>query len=116
MRERGICCNDLDQTLVEQLDVGGEPADTAARKTPQQRVFQQSRGILSGDFLGTELAANSEHLGQQFGCRRRPLRWTCQRRAARSFRADVRRFSYLIKIGRTHVSTPVTRSARMPSS
>jgi hypothetical protein len=50
MRERGIGRNDLDQTLVEQLDVGGEPADTAARKTPQQRVFQQSRGILSGDF------------------------------------------------------------------
>ena len=27
MRERGIGRNDLDQTLVEQLDVGGEPAD-----------------------------------------------------------------------------------------
>jgi protein-L-isoaspartate O-methyltransferase len=40
----------IPQTLVEQLDVGGEPADTAARKTPQQRVFPQSRGILSGDF------------------------------------------------------------------
>jgi hypothetical protein len=51
---------------------------SAARKTPQQRVFQQSRGILSGDFLGTELAANSEHLGHQFGCRRRPLRGTCR--------------------------------------
>src|SRR5215469_15218583 len=32
MRERGIGRNDLDQTLVEQLNVGGEPADTAARK------------------------------------------------------------------------------------
>src|SRR6516165_2005643 len=51
---------------------------SAASKTPQQRVFQQSRGILSGDFLGTELAANSKHLGHQFGCRRRPLRWTCR--------------------------------------
>src|SRR5262249_27045367 len=69
---RGIGRNDLDQTLVEQLDVGGEPADTATRKTPQQRVFQQSRGILSGDFLGTELAANSEHLGHQFGLRTFP--------------------------------------------
>jgi hypothetical protein len=67
MRERGIGRNDLDQTPIEQLNVGGEPADTSARKTLQHRVFQQSRGILSGDFLGTELAANSEHLGQQFG-------------------------------------------------
>jgi hypothetical protein len=72
MRERGIGCNDLDQTPVEQLDVDGEPPDTAPRKTLQHRVFQQSRGVLSGDFLGTELAANSEHLGQLFGCRRWP--------------------------------------------
>src|SRR4029450_7111417 len=48
MRERGIGCHDLDQTLVEQLDVGGEPCDTAPRKTLQHRVFQQSGGSLTG--------------------------------------------------------------------
>src|SRR4029434_1555096 len=33
MRERGIGRNDLDQTLVEQLDVGGGAADTAGDKS-----------------------------------------------------------------------------------
>jgi hypothetical protein len=65
----------LDQTLVEQLDVGGEPCDTAPRKTLQHQVFQQSGGILSGGFLSAELAANSEHLDELLRCRRRPLRW-----------------------------------------
>src|SRR5262249_1326141 len=64
MRERGIGCNDLDQTLVQQLDVAGEPPDTAPRKTLQHRVFQQSGGILSGDFLSAELTANNEHLDE----------------------------------------------------
>jgi hypothetical protein len=76
MREHRIGRNDLDQTLVKELDVGSEPRDTAARKTLQHRVFQQSGGILGGDFLGTELAANSKHLGELLGCRRRPLRWS----------------------------------------
>jgi hypothetical protein len=35
-------------------------------------------GILGSDFLGAELAANGEHLGQPFGCWRRPLRRTCR--------------------------------------
>ena len=52
MRESGIGRNDLDQALVEQVDVGGEPSDAAARKTLQHRIFQQSGGILGGDFLG----------------------------------------------------------------
>ena len=78
MRERGIGADDLDQALVEQVDVGGEPSDTAARKTLQHRIFQQSGGILGGDLLGAELAANGEHLGQPFGCRRLQLRWTCR--------------------------------------
>jgi hypothetical protein len=56
--KRGIACNDLDHALVEQLDVGGEPADAAARNPLQHRIFQQSRGILGSDFLGAELAAN----------------------------------------------------------
>src|SRR2546428_9969134 len=57
--------NDLDHALVEQVDVGGEANNAAARKTPQHRIFQQSGGILGGNFLGAELAANGEHLGQR---------------------------------------------------
>ena len=78
MRERGIGSDDLDQVLIEHVDVGGEPSDATARKTLQHRIFQQSRGILGGNFLGAELAANGEHLGQPFGCRRLPLRRTCR--------------------------------------
>src|SRR5262249_16180851 len=65
-----------DQTLVEQLDVAGQPADRAPRKGVEHRVFQQSEGILSGDFLSAELTANNEHLDELLRCRRRPLRWT----------------------------------------
>ena len=43
--------DDLDQALVEHVDIGGEPSDATARKTLQHRIFQQSRGILGGDFL-----------------------------------------------------------------
>ena len=63
---------------IEHVDIGGEPSDATARKTLQHRIFQQSRGILGGNFLGAELAANGEHLGQPFGCRRLPLRRTCR--------------------------------------
>jgi hypothetical protein len=49
-----------------------------ARKTLQHRIFQQPGGILGSDFLGAELAANGEHLGQPFGCWRRALRRTCR--------------------------------------
>jgi hypothetical protein len=31
MRERGIGADNLDQVLIEQVDVGAEPSDTAAR-------------------------------------------------------------------------------------
>ena len=41
MGESRIGCNDLDQALVEQVDVGGKPSDAAARKTLQHRAFQQ---------------------------------------------------------------------------
>src|SRR2546422_6561987 len=33
MGESRIGCNDLDQALIEQVDVGGEHSDSAARKT-----------------------------------------------------------------------------------
>src|SRR5438445_9264632 len=59
MGESRIGCNDLDQALVEQIDVGGKPSDSATRKTLQHRIFQQSRGILGGDFVITELAPDS---------------------------------------------------------
>src|SRR5262249_62416179 len=65
-----IGCNDLDQALVKHLDVGGEPSDAAARKTLQHRIFEQSCGVLRGDFLCAELAADGEHFGEPFGCRR----------------------------------------------
>jgi hypothetical protein len=74
-----LCCGGMPRgsaTLVEQVDVGGEANNAAARKTLQHRIFQQSGGILSGDFLGAELTANGEHLGQPFGGRCLPLRWT----------------------------------------
>src|SRR5215831_2867214 len=76
--ENGICCNYLEQALVQHLDVGGEPPDTSTRKTPQYCLFQQSGSILSGGFLGAELAADSKRLDQLLGGRRRPLRWTCR--------------------------------------
>jgi hypothetical protein len=47
--DAGIGCNDLDQALIEQVDVGGQPSDAAGRKTLQHRIFQQSGGILDGD-------------------------------------------------------------------
>jgi hypothetical protein len=58
--------------------IGRKPGDAAASKTLQHRIFQQSRGILGGDFLSTELAANDEHLDQPFGRRGLPLRRTCR--------------------------------------
>ena len=74
MRERGIGSDDLDQVPIKHVNIGGEPSDATARTTLQHRIFQQSRGILGGNFLGAELAAHGEHLGQPFGCRRLPLR------------------------------------------
>ena len=62
--------------LPVQASVAGEPPDTAPRKTLQHRVFQQSGGILSGDFLSAELTANNQHLDKLLRYRRRPLRWT----------------------------------------
>jgi hypothetical protein len=57
----------------------------ATREPLQHRIFQQSRGILGGDFLGTQLAANSEDFGQPAGCRRQ------SRRAARRHDGEERR-------------------------
>src|SRR5258708_6016486 len=48
------------------FDIGGWPGGTAGGKTPQHPIFPQSPGLL-GNFLGTELAANDEHLDQPFG-------------------------------------------------
>jgi hypothetical protein len=42
---------DLDQTLIEQGDVGREPGYAASRKPLQHRIFQQPRGILGGNLL-----------------------------------------------------------------
>ena len=64
MGESSIGCNDLDEALVEQLDVGGKPGDAAARKTLQHRAFQQSGRILGGDLLLTELAPDGKHRGE----------------------------------------------------
>jgi hypothetical protein len=36
----------------------GKPSDTAARKTPQHRIFQQPGGILGSDLLSAKLTAN----------------------------------------------------------
>src|SRR5262245_25018476 len=70
MGESRISCNDLDQALVKQVDVGGKPSDAAARKALQHRTFQQSRDILGGDFVITELAPDSKHRGELFDHRR----------------------------------------------
>ena len=74
MGEHGIGCDDLDQVLIEQLDVGRQPGDAAARKTLQHRIFQQSGGILGGDFLVAEVAPDGDHLGQPLDHRCLPLR------------------------------------------
>src|SRR5262245_40053535 len=50
VRERGIGRNNLDQALIEHRDIGGEASDATAGKTLQHRIFQQSGGILGGDF------------------------------------------------------------------
>ncbi len=76
MDESSIGCNDLDQALVEQVDVGGKPSDAAARKPLQHRALQQSGRILGGDFVITELAPDSKHRGELFNHRRLPLRWS----------------------------------------
>ncbi len=55
-----------------------KPAAAATGKTQQHHIFQQSRSILGGDFLGAELTTDREHLGQPFGCPCLPLCWTCR--------------------------------------
>src|SRR5262245_15572129 len=62
--ERRIGLDNLGQMFIEHVDVGGEPSDAASRKPLQHSAFQQPGGILSGDFLGAELAPNSEYLSQ----------------------------------------------------
>src|SRR6266852_6187383 len=61
-----------------QLSAEKVAAENAARLLEdamlQHRIFQQPGGILGGDFLGAELAANGEYLGQPFGGRCLPLR------------------------------------------
>ena len=66
VRERRIGHNDLDQALIEHVDIGCEASDAATRKPLQHGIFEQSGGILGGDFLGAELAANGKHLDQPF--------------------------------------------------
>jgi hypothetical protein len=60
------------------MSMSGEPCDATAGKPLQHRILQQSRCILSGDFLGIELTANREHLGQPFDRRRARLRRPCR--------------------------------------
>src|SRR5262252_6511117 len=78
MGESRIGCNDLDQALIKQVDVGGKPSDAAARKALQHHTFQQSGDILGSDFVITELAPDSQHRGELFDHRslllRRPRR------------------------------------------
>ena len=74
MGESRIGCNDLNQALVKQVHVGGKRSNAAARKALQHRTFQQSGDILGGDFVITELAPDSQHRGELFDHRRRPLR------------------------------------------
>ena len=58
MGERCIGSYNLGQMSVKHVDIGCEPSDATARKPLQHWIFQQSGGILGGDFLGAELAAN----------------------------------------------------------
>src|SRR5215472_6085686 len=58
--ERGIGSYDLDQGCVQHIDISFEPADTTTRKPQQHRVFQHRGGILGGNLLIAELAANSQ--------------------------------------------------------
>jgi hypothetical protein len=78
MGERCIGSHNLGQMAVEHVDIGCEPSDATARKPLQHCIFQQSGGILGGDFLGTELTAHGEHLSQPFDRRRARLRRLCR--------------------------------------
>jgi hypothetical protein len=66
MGKRGIGLHDRGQVAVEHVDVGRKPCDATPRKPLQHRIFQQSGGILNGNFLSVELTANRQHLGQPF--------------------------------------------------
>src|SRR5262245_52623263 len=85
VRERRIGHNDLDQALIEHVDIGCEASDAATRKPLQHGIFEQSGGILGGDFLGAELAANGKHLDEPFE------RWGAWLRRASGHDGDERR-------------------------
>jgi hypothetical protein len=78
MGERSIAFHDRGQVAVEHVDVGRKPCDATPRKPLQHRIFQQSRGILNGNFLDVELTANRQHLGQPFDPGRARLRRSCR--------------------------------------
>jgi hypothetical protein len=69
--ERGIGSHDLDQVCVQHIDISCKPADTTTRKPQQDCVFQHRGGILGGNLLIAELAANSQHLIKSLRCARR---------------------------------------------
>src|SRR5262249_14166626 len=45
MGESRIGCNDLDQALVKQVDVGGKPSDAGARKEVQRCSMARSSSL-----------------------------------------------------------------------
>ena len=73
MCERGIGSHDLDQASVQHLNISCQPADTTTRKPQQHCVLQHRGGILGSNLLISELAANTQNLGQPLNRRRRPL-------------------------------------------
>jgi hypothetical protein len=75
MRERSIACNDLEETLVEEINVSGKSGDAAARNPLQHRIFQQSVDILGGPLaLANCRSLNGLDLAHgQVGHEQRPL-------------------------------------------
>jgi hypothetical protein len=73
MYERGIGSHDLDQVCVKHIDISCEPADTTTTKPHQHCVFQHRGGVLGGNLLIAELAANSRHLSKSLNRQRVPL-------------------------------------------
>jgi hypothetical protein len=58
---------------VQHIDISCEPADTTTRKLQQHCFFQHRGGVLGGNLVIAELAANSQHLSKSLNRQRVPL-------------------------------------------